>query len=149
MPTQQGYSMTNLFKKAHEMTKEIKKEFPDVDYKFQFVLCVKYLSKEGEHMDLTGSDKQIKWANDIREKLLNSFDGQTMSSVIAPIIRTGNTPKKTEFMATMKSKITNDIEANNSIIINMLKDIVNSETSAVVFIENKSIGLFLNNYFNN
>ena len=30
--------MKNIMKKAHEMTKEIKKEFPNVDYRFQLGL---------------------------------------------------------------------------------------------------------------
>ncbi len=60
--------MANLFKKAHEMTKQIKKDFPDVDYKFQFALCCKYLknNKESEMVQLIGSEKQIAWATDIR-----------------------------------------------------------------------------------
>ena len=34
--------------KAHKMTKEIKNEYPAVDYKFQLGLCLAYLYKEGE-----------------------------------------------------------------------------------------------------
>lgn len=36
-------SNKELFKKAHEMAKEIKKEFPEVNYMFQFSLCLSYL----------------------------------------------------------------------------------------------------------
>lgn len=45
--------MKELMKKAHEMTKEIKKEFPEVDYKFQLGLCMSYLlnEKKEEIMD--------------------------------------------------------------------------------------------------
>lgn len=139
--------MTNLFKKAHEMANQIKKEFPDVDYKLQFALCVKYLGKDMT-MDLAGSEKQIKWAMSIREDLLNSLDAKTMASVIAPIIRKGDTQRKVDFMNNMKSKLTKDVETNNNIIVSMLKDIILSEQSAEAFIDNRAIGLFLNNYFN-
>ena len=37
-----------LMVKAHKMTKEIKNEYPTVDYKFQLGLCLAYLYKEGE-----------------------------------------------------------------------------------------------------
>ena len=37
-----------LMIKAHKMTKEIKNEYPTVDYKFQLGLCLGYLYKEGE-----------------------------------------------------------------------------------------------------
>jgi hypothetical protein len=142
--------MTNLFKEAHILAKAIKAEFPEVNYKFQFALCVKYLKSAAvKTVELTGSEKQVKWAMDIRAQLLNSFDGQTMASVIAPIICTGNTPKKAEFIANLQTNLTNDTEGNNNMIVNMLKDIILNETKAVTFINNKSIGLFLSNYFNN
>lgn len=34
--------------KAHEMTREIKAQYPTVDYKFQLGLCLAYLQNEGE-----------------------------------------------------------------------------------------------------
>lgn len=37
-----------LMIKAHQMTKEIKREYPEVDYKFQLGLCLAYLQGEGE-----------------------------------------------------------------------------------------------------
>ena len=33
----------DLMVKAHKMTKEIKNEYPGVDYKFQLGLCLAYL----------------------------------------------------------------------------------------------------------
>lgn len=58
-----------LMIKAHQMTKEIKAEYPGVDYKFQLGLCLAYLHEEGEvkMVELKGSEKQVAWANDIRE----------------------------------------------------------------------------------
>ncbi len=37
-----------LMIKAHQMTKEIKNEYQEVDYKFQLGLCLAYLQSEGE-----------------------------------------------------------------------------------------------------
>lgn len=37
-----------LMIKAHKMTKEIKAEYPAIDYKFQLGLCLAYLHEEGE-----------------------------------------------------------------------------------------------------
>ena len=60
-----------LMKKAHQMTKEIKTQYPKVDYKFQFGLCLSFLinkdETEMEEKKLEGSEKQAKWATEIRE----------------------------------------------------------------------------------
>ena len=66
--------MKNIMKKAHEMTKEIKKEFPNIDYKFQLGLCLSFLyhneGVEEEMVELKGSAKQVAWAEDIRNKFI-------------------------------------------------------------------------------
>lgn len=62
-----------LMIKAHKMTKEIKAEYPAIDYKFQLGLCLAYLCEnEGENgmVELKGSEKQVSWAEDIREVVL-------------------------------------------------------------------------------
>ena len=60
----------NIMKEAHKLTKEIKREFPNVDYKGQLGICISYLYKEGGKVrNLIGSEKQIKWANDILDKM--------------------------------------------------------------------------------
>lgn len=69
--------MKNLFKKAHEMTREIVERYNDVDYKAQFTLCLEYLSEGEEEMvkaELKGSEKQIKWAEDIRAELIEKIN---------------------------------------------------------------------------
>ena len=38
----------NLMKEAHKLTKEIKKQYPEVDYKTQLGLCLSFLSQEKE-----------------------------------------------------------------------------------------------------
>ncbi|EGT0692715.1 TPA: hypothetical protein K8M96_002798 [Clostridium perfringens] len=69
--------MSLVMKEAHRLTKEIKKEFPNVDYKFQLGICMSYLLNgegENEMVELQGSEKQIKWATDIRENTIKSID---------------------------------------------------------------------------
>lgn len=41
--------MKNVMKSAHKLTKEIKSEFPEVDYRTQLGICISYLM-EGENM---------------------------------------------------------------------------------------------------
>lgn len=77
--------MKNLFKKAHEMTRKMKERYPEVDYQAQFGLCLSYLlekeREEGnmkiEMKELKGTEKQIKFANDIKEatlEIVNQFE---------------------------------------------------------------------------
>lgn len=47
-----------LMIKAHEMTKNIKKEYSNVDYKFQLSLCLAYLYQEGEKEMITYTTKK-------------------------------------------------------------------------------------------
>ncbi|MFT8349241.1 hypothetical protein [Clostridium saccharoperbutylacetonicum] len=50
-------SNKELFKEAHKMAKEIKKEYPNVDYMFQFSLCLSCLREEGiEEEKITWED---------------------------------------------------------------------------------------------
>ena len=65
-----------IMKEAHKLTRELKMEFPNVDYKAQLGICISYLLEEGvkEMKELKGSEKQIKWANDIRENLIKSCE---------------------------------------------------------------------------
>ena len=62
----------NLMKEAHKLTKEIKKQYPEVDYKTQLGLCLSFLSQEGgkEMVELKGTEKQVKWAKDIRNRII-------------------------------------------------------------------------------
>ena len=38
----------NIMKEAHKLTREIVKEFPEVDYKAQLGICISYLSSNNE-----------------------------------------------------------------------------------------------------
>lgn len=69
--------MKNLFKEAHRMTREMMKKYNDIDYSAQFTLCLEYLRKEGKNMikaELKGTEKQIKWAEDIRSELIEKIN---------------------------------------------------------------------------
>lgn len=61
----------NIMKEAHKMTKEIVEKYGDVDYKTQLGLCLSFLAQEGEEemVELKGSEKQIKWAKNIRKEM--------------------------------------------------------------------------------
>ena len=62
----------NLMKEAHKMTKQIVSEYGDVDYRTQLGLCLSFLSQEGgkEMVELKGTEKQVKWAEDIRNRII-------------------------------------------------------------------------------
>lgn len=67
--------MKKIFIEAHKMTKEMVEKY-GVDYQAQLGLCISYLleNKEEEGMkELKGSEKQVKWANEIREKQMKEF----------------------------------------------------------------------------
>lgn len=66
----------NLMREAHKMTREIINKYGDVDYKAQLGLCLSFLSQEGgkEMVELKGTAKQIKWAEDLRSRFVKYLD---------------------------------------------------------------------------
>ena len=73
---------SKILKKAHKMTKEIKAEYSEVNYKFQLGICISYLlnnREEIEMVELVGTEKQIKWAKDIIEKWSAGVDEKATS----------------------------------------------------------------------
>ena len=69
--------MINLMKEAHKLTKEIKREYPEVDYKAQLGICISYLSNKEEvkkMVELEGTEKQVKFATDIRANIINMIE---------------------------------------------------------------------------
>lgn len=66
-----------LMKKAHKMAKEIKAQYPEVDYRFQFGLCLSFLMNEEEEtmeIKLEGTEKQIKYAEDIKKNFEEGYE---------------------------------------------------------------------------
>lgn len=69
--------MSLVMKEAHKLTKEIKNEFQNVDYKTQLGICMSYLLNgegENEMVELVGSEKQTAWAKEIKETLLTRLN---------------------------------------------------------------------------
>ncbi len=69
--------MINLMKEAHKLTREIKSEYKEVDYKAQLGICISYLSKKEEvkeMVELEGTEKQVKFASDIRKNIINMIE---------------------------------------------------------------------------
>lgn len=131
-----------LMIKAHEMTKEIKNEYPGVDYKFQLGLCLAYLHKEGEKemRELKGSEKQVKWAKDIRSYMLENLEYSYEKPILAGReIAKGlgeDFPAATNRKDVENRKVR---EAAARIYLDRIREIIESESSAVAFIERRHI----------
>ena len=72
-------NMRNIMIEAHKMTREIKRTSPEVDYRTQLGLCLSFLmtNKEEKVMEmakLEGSEKQIKWAEDLRKEFVTKIE---------------------------------------------------------------------------
>ncbi|MBU5425029.1 hypothetical protein KQI41_01285 [Tissierella pigra] len=68
--------MKKMFIEAHKMTREMVEKY-GVDYQAQFGLSLSYLLEMEEKemlKELTGTPKQIAWANDIRKDLIEKFE---------------------------------------------------------------------------
>lgn len=80
--------MRNIMKEAHKMAKEITTKYNDVDYKVQLGLCISYLfskEEEVEMVELKGTEKQVKWANDLRSELVRRIE-EKKEEVLASIV---------------------------------------------------------------
>lgn len=51
---------SELVKKAHKMAREIKAQYPEVDYRFQLGLCLSYLLNNKEEIEMTRIQELIK-----------------------------------------------------------------------------------------
>lgn len=100
-----------IIRKAHKMTREIKAEFPSVDYKFQFGLCMSYLLKEQENEMVENEEviythecydqsnyhlkKSKHWAKLVKsidkdKKDMFAFDGEWLSVTEENIVHVGD-----------------------------------------------------------
>lgn len=68
--------MKNVMKKAHEITKKIIRKGDSYKATFRLALSFTHsLIKKGvEVVELKGTEKQIKWATDIKAEILNKVD---------------------------------------------------------------------------
>lgn len=62
--------MKNTFKRAHEIAREIKAEYPEVDYRTQFGICLSYLLNNKEEAEMT-EEQAIK---NLKEKLEEEYE---------------------------------------------------------------------------
>ena len=133
--------MSSLMKEAHILTKEIKKEFPNVDYKFQLGICMSYLLNgkgENEMVELQGSEKQVKWALSIREKTISTINEAINFLEEGQQVRIKRTGKRAQ-----------DIDERIRRIKLMLEEVKN-EQSSKVFIEKwrfKDLAYYLEFYW--
>ena len=114
--------MKELMKKAHQMTREIKNEFPEVDYKFQLGLCISYLSKnemkeDVEMVELKGTEKQVKWAEGIRKKVvekLQNVKNEYEKMILEAEEKGKRFPKRYTKNVTALEKLLNEVKENES-----------------------------------
>lgn len=144
-----------LMIKAHKMTREIKAEYPEVNYKFQLGLCISYLLKnevkeDDTMVELNGTEKQVAWANDIRENIIKMFDekielmnGEEKSYAIKnELIRNRQYFKN-------KVKTTQEARQEYVSIIKEVKEAILNKDQARWFIsfKNNDVEDFVSNYF--
>jgi len=66
--------MKNLFKEAHKMAKEIKAQYTDVNYSFQFSLCLKFLTPKKEEVKMVELPSRVMDAlNNLNEVKFNKI----------------------------------------------------------------------------
>ena len=130
---------------AHKLAKEIKSQYPNVDYRTQVGINISYLLTErknskrenNEMVELIGTQKQIKWAEKIRKDFIKSLKECVVFKT--PFIEFGtvwnlvtNEPKETEIRPIFKN------EELSKKAINNLQDaiyVVENEEDAALFIE--------------
>jgi len=67
--------MKNLFKAAHKMTREIKEEFNEVDYRAQFAICLSYLQNNKEEESVEIGYQEIGNRNGTLYFAVNNIEG--------------------------------------------------------------------------
>lgn len=125
--------MKNIMKEAHNLTKKIIKKGDS--YRATFRLCLSFIHtqvKKGvkKMVGLKGSEKQIKWANDIRRELLSVIE-DAKEHKIQVVSKREDKVKKDGTIITASDRV----EKTKNIFDNLVEIIINNEES-VFFIEN-------------
>lgn len=114
-------SKSEMFKKAHQMTREVKAQFPKVNYRVQFGLSLAYLhnvEEEAKMVELKGTVKQVKWAEKIRERFV------------------AESKKRFEMKMNLYKKMNKpELIEKHTNIYNFMMEKVNNENRSVWFIE--------------
>lgn len=116
--------MKKIFKRAHKMAREIKREYPDVNYRVQFGLCLSYLlnKKEEEKMMIgtKGTERQVKFAQDILNKINEVVSVEEVVEEIKAEIM--NSERLNDEKKARKIEKLNEAIQDAGFIINGLKD---------------------------
>lgn len=116
--------MKKIFKRAHKMAREIKREYPDVNYRVQFGLCLSYLlnKKEEEKMMIgtKGTERQVKFAQDILNKINEVVSVEKVVEEIKAEIM--NSERLNDEKKARKIEKLNEAIQDAGFIINGLKD---------------------------
>jgi hypothetical protein len=139
-------------KEAHKLTKEIKAEYPNVDYMAQLGICIAYLSEnkgEVEMVELQGSEKQIAWAEEIRYNFIKMFDEKLeevttdKKSTKGEVIRIKECFPDTKTVAKTRTAYIEGIKETKEAILNR------KDARWFITYRTNDVETFVDNYFTN
>lgn len=127
--------MKNIMKEAHNLTKKIIRKGDS--YKATFRLCLSFVHSQvkkgvNKMVELKGSEKQVKWALEIRKQTLEVIENARTRKV-EEVSKRPDKVKKDGTVITAKDRV----EKMNKRFNELTKSIENNESS-VFFIENFS-----------
>jgi hypothetical protein len=127
--------MKNIMKEAHNLTKKIIRKGDS--YKATFRICLSYVHSQvkkgvNKMVELKGSEKQVKWALEIRKQVLEVIENARIRKV-EEVSKRADKVKKDGTVITAKDRV----EKMNKRFNELTKNIENNESS-VFFIENFS-----------
>jgi hypothetical protein len=97
---------------------------------------------------MKGTEKQIKWAMDIKEKMIKEVDMEAMTGIIHIIRKNSEKINSINFMNSIKAQLTKDVDENNKLIIKEIINIIENEEIAETLINNQSLYGYMIEYFN-
>ena len=143
--------MKNLLKEAHKLTKEIKNKYPEVDYKAQLGICISYLNnkEENEMVELKGTEKQIDWAEKLREDVLNKFDEKLDLILNGAYGDVRNTLVRNKKMFKNTVKKADDARVEYANLLKEVKAVIENQEEAKFFIETRHYNVeeMVENYY--
>ena len=125
--------MKNVFKKAHEITKNIIRKGDSYRETFRLALIFVYSQiKKGVNkmVELKGTEKQVKWANDIRKELLSIVE-ESRNHQVERVSQKEDKVKKDGTVLTAQDRV-NKMNAR----FNNIVEVIESNNESVWFIEN-------------
>ena len=127
--------MKNIMKEAHNLTKKITRKGDS--YKATFRICLSYVHSQvkkgvNKMVELKGTEKQVKWALEIRKQVLEVIENARTRKV-EEVSKRADKVKKDGTVITAKDRV----EKMNKRFNELTKSIENNESSAF-FIENFS-----------